>query len=104
MVKGCERCFNMKRSLPFIKDSSHSKIWLPTGITVGGGESSSDVTGIENGLGIGNFLSSPSGSYMQQSLRPLTYCEYLLPVNIILGSMLYSKVTQGFPYLILRLT
>lgn len=59
----------MKRSLPFINDGSHSKIWLPTGIRVGGGENNSDLTGIENGLAIGNFLSSPSGSYMQLGLR-----------------------------------
>lgn len=43
----------MKRGLTFISDCGRSKIWWPIGIMMEGGEKNSDITSIENGLGIG---------------------------------------------------
>lgn len=65
MERDSERCFKRKRGLNCIHDCTCSKIWLPIELM---GEDG-DLIGIENGLSIGNFLSSSSNSYMQQSLR-----------------------------------
>lgn len=59
----------MKRDFTYINDCTGSKIWLPIGITGGGGEENSDIIGIESGVGSGNSLSFSGESYMQRSLR-----------------------------------
>lgn len=59
----------MKRDLTYINDCTGSEMWLPIGITGGGGEENSDIIGIESGVGSGHFLSFSGDSYMQRSLR-----------------------------------